>query len=272
LRGLVRASLDESEGTECIRDIRGRAAVTRGSGRDRRQESLRKGTIFEGSRVPLHKWFLSLGIFAAADEGVSARKLEADLDVGSNRTALGMLDKIRGTLRHVYPKLGGDVHIYGFPITDIWPQTDSPGTSLTAALSSEDNRTLIGVFAESDDGSFFREHLQKNAVVHTYGGVDSIDYVRWSATPHSGHGRAQCDVPTECRDLVDGLTSWLRHTHKRCPQPLRLQPYLDEYAFHLNHGGRPHHRNAALVLISLALGYRLPPPGGTLSEHDDARV
>ena len=49
--------------------------------------TVRTGTIFERSHIPLHKWLLATHIMAASKKSVSALQLQRMLGLGSYRTA-----------------------------------------------------------------------------------------------------------------------------------------------------------------------------------------
>lgn len=57
--------------------------------------TVRKGTIFEDSHIPLNKWLQAFAKMCAAKKGVSALQLQRELDLGSYRTAWHMAHRIR---------------------------------------------------------------------------------------------------------------------------------------------------------------------------------
>jgi transposase-like protein len=65
------------------------------------------GTIFEDSKIPLHKWVLGMHLMAASKKGVSALQLQRMLGLGSYRTAWFMAMRIREALRMEPMKRGG---------------------------------------------------------------------------------------------------------------------------------------------------------------------
>jgi transposase-like protein len=67
------------------------------------------GTIFEDSKIPLHKWVLGMHTMAASKKGVSAKQLERQLGLGSYRTAWFMAMRIREALR-MEPMARGGPH------------------------------------------------------------------------------------------------------------------------------------------------------------------
>ncbi|NDW11215.1 IS1595 family transposase [Dysgonomonas sp. 520] len=56
-----------------------------------------KGTMFEGSKVPLEKWFYAIYIFLSHKKGISSLQLARDIEV-TQATAWYMLQKIRSNL------------------------------------------------------------------------------------------------------------------------------------------------------------------------------
>jgi len=66
------------------------------------------GTIFEGSPIPLHKWFIALFLFSAHKKGISSHQLGRDIKV-TQATAWFMLHRLRTTFADdSNDQLGGD--------------------------------------------------------------------------------------------------------------------------------------------------------------------
>jgi transposase-like protein len=53
------------------------------------------GTIFEDSKIPLHKWLLAVHLLCSSKKGISAHQLMRNLELGSYRTAWFMAHRIR---------------------------------------------------------------------------------------------------------------------------------------------------------------------------------
>jgi hypothetical protein len=73
------------------------------------QYSLLVGSMFQGSRVPIHKWFRAIWLIATQENGAGGMWLQKELDLGSYPTALNMLHKVRG--RMIQEKLQGTVFV-----------------------------------------------------------------------------------------------------------------------------------------------------------------
>jgi hypothetical protein len=63
--------------------------------RCRKQFRATIGTIFEGSHVPLYKWFQASFLLVAADSSITAYRLHLHLEV-TNKTAIGMIQRLGG--------------------------------------------------------------------------------------------------------------------------------------------------------------------------------
>ena len=63
--------------------------------------TVRTGTIFERSHIPLHKWLLATHLMAASKKGVSALQLQRMLGLGSYRSAWFMCHRIRESMKPV---------------------------------------------------------------------------------------------------------------------------------------------------------------------------
>jgi transposase-like protein len=71
------------------------------------------GTIFEDSKIPLHKWLLAIHLMCSSKKGISAHQLMRNLEIGSYRTAWFMAHRIRWALGQepIASKLEGVVEI-----------------------------------------------------------------------------------------------------------------------------------------------------------------
>ncbi len=57
------------------------------------------GTIFEDSKIPLHKWLLAVHLLCSSKKGISAHQLMRNLELGSYRTAWFMSHRIRYAMK-----------------------------------------------------------------------------------------------------------------------------------------------------------------------------
>ena len=76
----------------------------------RKQFSAIKGTIFENSTVPLHKWFMAIFILSTHRKGISSMQVARDIGV-TQKTAWFMMQRVRNAFKQqsfTYNKLGAD--------------------------------------------------------------------------------------------------------------------------------------------------------------------
>lgn len=71
-------------------------------GNCKRQFSIKTGTIFEGSRTSLQKWFMAIWLLTSHKKGISLHQLKQDIGV-TQKTAQFMLSRLHA----VIPKLAG---------------------------------------------------------------------------------------------------------------------------------------------------------------------
>ena len=74
----------------------------------RKRFSVRKGTIFEGSPLPLKKWFIAIYFHISGKKGISSMQLSREIGV-TQKTAWFMLHRIR----HALSDGGGDETLKG---------------------------------------------------------------------------------------------------------------------------------------------------------------
>jgi transposase-like protein len=82
-------------------------------GNCKRQFSVKVGTIFEGSKIKLQKWFIAIWLLVNHKKGISSCQLARDLGV-TQKTAWFML----GRLREVLPLLNDNNELFGIVEVD----------------------------------------------------------------------------------------------------------------------------------------------------------
>lgn len=65
-----------------------------------KQFTVTVGTIFEDSHIPLRKWLVAWYLLCASKKGISSLQIQRMLGLGSYRTALFMMHRIRYALSH----------------------------------------------------------------------------------------------------------------------------------------------------------------------------
>src|SRR5437588_595519 len=70
----------------------------------RKQFTVRVGTIFEDSHIPLHKWLLAIHLMCASKKGMSAHQLMRMLDIRQYKSAWFMAHRIRYAMTGELPE------------------------------------------------------------------------------------------------------------------------------------------------------------------------
>src|SRR5438874_7576960 len=66
----------------------------------KKQFTVTVGTIFEDSHIPLRKWLVAWYLLCSSKKGISSLQIQRMLGLGSYRTALVMMHRIRYALAH----------------------------------------------------------------------------------------------------------------------------------------------------------------------------
>src|ERR1700680_150819 len=116
--------MDREEGS----DTHGRKGLYQCNG-CRKQFTVTVGTIFEDSKIALHKWLLAFHLMCSSKKGISALQLQRELELGSYRSAWFMCHRVR------------------------WPMTQSPmAEALRKTGTVEVDETHVGGRAKSQVG------------------------------------------------------------------------------------------------------------------------
>jgi transposase-like protein len=214
-----------------------------------RQTSLTAGTIMEGTRKPLHLWFLAIWWVSTQKTGGSAKGLQRLLGFKSYQTAWTWLQKLRRAMvRSGRERLTGVVEVDDTYLGGVEPGV-SGRESVTKArlvvaveLSGEKMcrvrlRHVPGLTAEFLI-PFVEECVEKGSEVRTDG------WQGYAQLKHKGYqhivrvigpdrARAYRLLPNVHR-VIALLKRWLIGTHHGRVEHRHLQAYLDEFAFRFN--------------------------------------
>ncbi len=211
------------------------------------QVSVKSGTIFQGSRIPLCIWFRAIWHIVSQKQGVSARGLQRILGLKRYETTWTMLHKLR--IAMVRP--GRDPLVGPVQVDEIYIGGPRPGKRGRGAAG----KTLVFVAVEDRDCRPGRIRLHK---VNDASGASLISAVKKSIEPKSkvctddwkGYSqlsssdykheiiRKTADVGGNLLPLANLVASllkrWLLGTHHGAPQSSHLDYYLDEFVFRFN--------------------------------------
>lgn len=120
------------------------------------------GTIFEGSHMPLSKWFACLYLMCSGKKGVSAHQLHRSLHI-TYKTAWAICHKIRGAMRETVDggTLGGIVEI---DETYLGGKVRyKRGSKRTGYQRKMDNKTIVMAMVERGENGRIKAHTLRAA-------------------------------------------------------------------------------------------------------------
>ena len=140
-----------------------------------KQFTVTVGTVFEDSKIPLRKWLTAWYLICSSKKGISSLQIQRTLELGSYRTALFMMHRIRHALKDdFYPeKLSGIVEADEcFVPTGTYERKDGKEHWLTPVLSMVQRGGAARSKAmPSINGAnlrqAIRDNVHKSAEVHT---------------------------------------------------------------------------------------------------------
>lgn len=218
----------------------------------RRKFTVRTGTVYERSHVPLHKWVMATQLLCSSKKGMSAHQLHRMIGV-TYKTAWFMFHRIRESMLEVNPPpMGGpespvqaDETYFGtkdYLRGKTWAEKKghSKKMSVIALVNEGKSRTFhVDHATIKSVGEILRNNVVKEAVLHT---DESRLYPR-NAKDFAGHKTVRHTAGEYVRDgaHVNSAENYfsifkrgMRGVYQHCTEK-HLQRYLTEFDFRYNH-------------------------------------
>ena len=219
--------------------------------------TVRTGTIFERSHVPLHKWVYAMYLLVTARKGISSLQLSKEIGITQKsawfvlhrlREACGPdLQKLRGIIeidetyvggiegnKHEYKKLKAGRGTVGK--TAVLGMRERGGRTVATPIENTDKETIQAAI---------HQHIEIGSTLHTdeagaYAGISGADFSHDSVN-HSAGEFVRDTVTTNGIESVfavlkRGLIGVYHHTSQK-----HLARYVDEFSFRLNEGNVKNH-------------------------------
>ena len=215
------------------------------------------GTVYEDSKVPLHKWLLATHLMCASKKGVSALQLQRELALGSYRTAWFMAHRIREAMIDTDDTpLGGEGKIveadetyYGKPAVSPTHRTSGlpfaypkkRNSRPVVALVERGGRAKVFHVAVADKATVSRlvlENVDKASRLHTdesrlYVGSADV-FASHETVKHSAGEYARGDVNTNSAEGFFGVfKKGMKGVYQHCSEK-HLNRYVTEFGFRHN--------------------------------------
>lgn len=244
--------------------------------------TVRTGTIFERSHVPLHKWLYAMYLLVTARKGISSLQLSKQIGVTQKsawfmlhrlREACGSdgdMDKLRGIVEVDETHVGGleaNKHESKKLHAGRGPVGKQPVIGLRERGGRMVARPVEALDANSLQAAIHR-HVEYGSTIHTdesgaYADLGTLFY-QHETVNHGAGEYARGDVTVNGIEsawavLKRGLVGVYHHV-----TPKHLGRYVHEFTFRLNDGDVKRHTLARLdSLIALTVGKRLTYAGLT---------
>jgi len=219
--------------------------------------TVRTGTIFERSHVPLHKWLYSMYLLVTARKGISSMQLSKEIGI-TQKSAWFVLHRLREACGDDLAQLQGVVEIddayFGgkegnkHDRKKLKAGRGAVGKSAVLGMRERGGRTVAFPVATMDLDAAMRAVHSKVALgsaLHTdespvFNGLNGL-FFRHERINHSAGEYARGEVTTNSIESVFAVMKRGIHGVYHKASPKHLGRYVNEFAFRLNDGNVKRH-------------------------------
>ncbi|MGH6839044.1 MAG: IS1595 family transposase [Methylocella sp.] len=236
--------------------------------------TVRTGTVFERSHIPLHKWIYAMYLLLTARKGMSSLQLSKEIGI-RQASAWFMLHRLREACGPKLEKLHGIIEIDETYIGGLEENKHASkkrncgrgavGKTAVLGMRERDGRTIAKPVTRTDKATIqtaIIRQVEAGSTINTdeagaYEGLGSL-WFNHETVDHKAGEFVRDDVTTNGIESVFAVLKRGLHGVYHHASPKHLGRYVDEFAFRLNEGNVKHHTLTRLdSLIDGAAGKRL---------------